>query len=287
MSLWVYVGPPASSGFPPSDNEILSAINKLSAHVDFCGGPPAESGFPVVYNVRIGTNQLPSTLTHFHMPSHFVGHLRCIDQRRSAPRSLKTKTLAFGTVYTFLPETRIPMPEYFRRETLVPPLTANVCNSNHTRSRPEKSSREATPSFVRRSLAAMSPWLFPPIAEATLWKTARVLNLDVANCMHEMETRFLQTPVDTLAKWLDWSEDIRKSVRTEAKRLIEDVRLLRIGVRAEQRARRCASTEVRIGTRRPSASIIEATKPAAQPGGLQPAPPQPKSGCTDREDLGT
>ena len=50
---------------------------------------------------------------------------------------------------------------------------------------------------------------------------------DVATCTHEIETRFLETPVDTLAQWLDWSEDIPRTVRTEAQRLVEDARLLR------------------------------------------------------------
>ena len=58
------------------------------------------------------------------------------------------------------------------------------------------------------------------IAEATLRKYARVMDEDVANCTHEIETRFLETPVDTLAQLLDRSEDIPRTVRTEAQRLV-------------------------------------------------------------------
>ena len=49
----------------------------------------------------------------------------------------------------------------------------------------------------------------------------------VATCTYEIETRFLETPVDTLAQWLDWSEDISRTVRTEAQRLVEEARLYR------------------------------------------------------------
>ena len=52
------------------------------------------------------------------------------------------------------------------------------------------------------------PTAGPTIAEATLRKYARVMNENVATCAHEIENRFLMTSVDTLAQWLDWSEDI-------------------------------------------------------------------------------
>ena len=50
---------------------------------------------------------------------------------------------------------------------------------------------------------------------------------NVATCTHEIENRFLMTSVDTLAQWLDWSEDIPQTVRTEAQRFVQDARLLR------------------------------------------------------------
>ena len=49
----------------------------------------------------------------------------------------------------------------------------------------------------------------------------------VASCTREIEDRFLRTPVDTLAEWLEWSEDITRGARAEAQRLVEDERLLR------------------------------------------------------------
>ena len=64
-------------------------------------------------------------------------------------------------------------------------------------------------------------------AEATLRKYARVFGEDVAKCTAEIEDRFLKTPVDTLAQWLDWSEDMPRGARAEAQRLVEEARLLR------------------------------------------------------------
>ena len=71
------------------------------------------------------------------------------------------------------------------------------------------------------------PLCGPSIAEATLRKYARVMDEDVAACIRAIEDRFLHTPVDTLAMWLDWSEDIPRGARAEARRLVEDARLLR------------------------------------------------------------
>ena len=64
------------------------------------------------------------------------------------------------------------------------------------------------------------------IAEATLRKHAKIMDYDVDSCTREIQDRFLRTPVDTLAQWLDWSEDIPRVARTEAQRLVEDARLL-------------------------------------------------------------
>ena len=65
------------------------------------------------------------------------------------------------------------------------------------------------------------------IATATLRKYARALGEDVDACVREIEARFLGTPVDTLGQWLDWSEDIPRTIQSEAQRLVEDARLLR------------------------------------------------------------
>ena len=71
------------------------------------------------------------------------------------------------------------------------------------------------------------PTAGPTIAAATLRKYTGAMDEDVDVLTREIETRFLELPVDTLAQWLDWSEDIPRTVRTEAQRLVEDARLLR------------------------------------------------------------
>ena len=72
----------------------------------------------------------------------------------------------------------------------------------------------------------LEPIAGPTIAEATLRKYARVMDHDVATCTREIEGRFLRTPVDVLAQWLDWSGDIPRGTLAEAQRLVEDARLL-------------------------------------------------------------
>ena len=64
-------------------------------------------------------------------------------------------------------------------------------------------------------------------AAATLRKYPRHFEESVAQCTAEIEDRFLKTPVETLAQWLDWSEDMPPGARAEAQRLLEDARLLR------------------------------------------------------------
>ena len=71
------------------------------------------------------------------------------------------------------------------------------------------------------------PTAGPTIAAATLRKYTRAIGEDVDACAREIEARFLETPVDTLAQWLDWSEDTPRTIRSEAQRLVEDARLLR------------------------------------------------------------
>ena len=49
---------------------------------------------------------------------------------------------------------------------------------------------------------------------------------DVDTCTREIETHFHEIPADTLAQWLDWSDDILRVVLAEARRLVEDAGLL-------------------------------------------------------------
>ena len=64
------------------------------------------------------------------------------------------------------------------------------------------------------------------IARATLRKYAHCMDEDVDACTREIEDRFLQTPVDVLGQWLDWQGHIPPGTLAEAKRLVEDARLL-------------------------------------------------------------
>ena len=64
------------------------------------------------------------------------------------------------------------------------------------------------------------------LASATLRKFPRCLDGDVDACAHEIEDRFLQTPVAVLAQWLDWTGDVPPSTLAEAKRLVQDARLV-------------------------------------------------------------
>ena len=130
------------------------------------------------------------------------------------------------------------------------------------------------------------PTTEPTIAEATLRRYARAMDEQVADLTHEIETRFLRTPAETLAQWLDWSEDIPRTVRAEAQRLVEDARLLRwIG---EQN---CAQGVVpppnsygKNGARWPS--ITTTARGKALPCGDQLAVLQRRNGCNDFDSAG-
>ena len=64
------------------------------------------------------------------------------------------------------------------------------------------------------------------LASATLRRFPRCMDGDVDACAHEIEDRFLQTPVAVLAQWLDWTGDVPSSTLAEAKRLVQDARLV-------------------------------------------------------------
>ena len=64
------------------------------------------------------------------------------------------------------------------------------------------------------------------ISKAVLRKYGDCIDMDVAQCTSETEKRFLETPVDKLAQWLDWEADIPEAELLETKRFVEEVRLL-------------------------------------------------------------
>ena len=69
------------------------------------------------------------------------------------------------------------------------------------------------------------PTAGPTIAAATLRKYTRAMDEDVDALTREIETRFLETPVHTLAEWLDLS-DIPRSILADSQRWVEEARLL-------------------------------------------------------------
>ena len=93
------------------------------------------------------------------------------------------------------------------------------------RSRQHKQREHA---FLAAAIAyCHEPTAVSALAEATLRKYSRVVHEDITSCTREIEDLFLRTPVDTLAEWLDWSDNIPRGARAEAQRLLEDARLLR------------------------------------------------------------
>ena len=64
------------------------------------------------------------------------------------------------------------------------------------------------------------------IATAILRKRENCMGLTVSDCAAELERRFLITPVETLAQWLDWEGDVPAQEMLEAKRWVEEIRLL-------------------------------------------------------------
>ena len=139
------------------------------------------------------------------------------------------------TLQAFWPEQCHCIPFVFAPAPAMEEITAELARVTDERRRLQ---RQAQKGRARRSkqreqalLAATIAFCHEPtagrtIAEATLRKHARVVGGDVAACTREIETRFLETPVDLLAQWLDWSDDIPRAVRAEAQRLVEDAGLL-------------------------------------------------------------
>ena len=127
-------------------------------------------------------------------------------------------------VVTFLPDARFAMEEVaaeLARNTAE--LTRRQRQAQKERARRRKQREHA---LLTATIAfCHEPTAGPTIAAATLRKYTRAMDEDVDALTREIETRFLETPVDTLAQWLDWS-DIPRTIESEAQRLVEDARLL-------------------------------------------------------------
>ena len=63
------------------------------------------------------------------------------------------------------------------------------------------------------------------IAVAMQHRFNDVLWEDVVSCAREIEERFLQASVDELGQWLEWQGALDRKTVTQAKRLVEEVRL--------------------------------------------------------------
>ena len=134
-------------------------------------------------------------------------------------------TLGSSEVVTFLPDARFAMQEVAAElARLSAELTRRQRQAQKERARRRKHWEQA---LLTATIAfCHEPTAGPTIAAATLRKYSPSVGEDVDVLTREIEKRFLETPVDTLAQWLDWS-DLPRPIQSEAQRLVEDARLLR------------------------------------------------------------
>ena len=64
------------------------------------------------------------------------------------------------------------------------------------------------------------------LAEAILRSYADSFTMSDREFITELERRFLATPVEQLANWLDWQTDLLKAEQEESRRLVADLQLL-------------------------------------------------------------
>ena len=218
------------SGFPCTYTKAPAWID-FHVYVDSCIEPPAVPGFHLwLAGFPFSTSNVKgfqwslrslglSDLFFVSIASHRGGSP---SRRRHPP----PQTLGSSESVTFLPDARLAMQEISAELARVTVEHKRLQRqAQKERSRRHKQQEHA---FLTATVAfCHEPTAGPTIAEATLRKYPKVMDEDVANFIHKITTRFLETPVDTLAQWLDWSEDLPRAVRTEAQRLVDDARLLR------------------------------------------------------------
>ena len=114
-------------------------------------------------------------------------------------------------------------------------LTADLAHVTAERKRLQKQAqRQRGRQRAQRERALLSatiafchePTAGETIAQAALPKHAPCMDEDGDACTREIEDRFLKTPVDVLCQCLDWKGNIPPGTQAEAKRLVEDARLL-------------------------------------------------------------
>ena len=91
---------------------------------------------------------------------------------------------------------------------------------NSLRLRRERAWRVATIAFCHVPTAGEA------IATSLLRKYGECIGMNIAACTFQIEKRFLEMAVDKLALVLDWTTDTPRGELAEAKRLVEEVRLL-------------------------------------------------------------
>ena len=146
-------------------------------------------------------------------------------KRREGGERSEGRALVSSVVVTFLPDARVAMEEI---------AAALARNSAELKRGQKQAQKERARRRKQREHALLTatvafchePGAGPSIAAATMRKYPGAMDEDLETLTREIETRFLETPADTLAQWLDWS-DIPRTVESEAQRLVEDVRLLR------------------------------------------------------------
>ena len=107
------------------------------------------------------------------------------------------------------------------------------------------------------------------IATAIVCKYGDAITTDETECALELERRFLNTPVDMLAQWLDWIAEDPQTEVVEAKRLVEEVRLL-AWVQSQNAAQGVAPPPQFVWEQRCSLSIQNTSHPNAHASPLRP-----------------
>ena len=145
-------------------------------------------------------------------------------KRREGTSLAKHRALGSRDVVTFPPDARIAM------EEVAAALARNTaelkCRQKQAqKDRAKRRNKREQALLVATMAFSHEPTAGPAIAAATLRKYPNVMEENLETLTRIIETRFLETPVDTLAQWLDWDGVPRQTAR-DAQRLVDDVRLL-------------------------------------------------------------
>ena len=120
-------------------------------------------------------------------------------KRREGGERSEGRALVSSVVVTFLPDARVAM------EEIAAALARNSAELNRRQRQAQKERARRRKQREHALLTATiafchEPSAGPTITAATLRKYARSIDEDVDALTREIETRFLETPVDTLAQ---------------------------------------------------------------------------------------